>query len=190
MFLVLRSSSISLVRGPTRRAWRCSASTTLPGLRVPTSTSPGTCSWRRPSHAPRGAWRASVPGADGDITLSGQTVRAKTYPPATSGATDAKEGPESEQRIAYVDAEGKWRVRLVAFCSRDPECPRTPDAWVGQQLGIAAREMALPILMVFVGGCRSQSGSRVLWTISHEKHSVLKRARRPDPACSKVGSRG
>ncbi len=100
---------------------------------------------------PDGSWMSGVPGPTGDVTVTNDVVRVAPYPLGSRSA------PE-EQRIVYRDNDGNWQLRLVAFCSTIPGCANEQGEFINQQLANAARELAIPILLVFAGGWLSTVG--------------------------------
>jgi hypothetical protein len=92
-----------------------------------------------------GSWRSGLPASGGDVTVVDDVVRVAPYPLGTPSLP-------VDQRIVYRDREGNWRLRLVAFCENIPDCATTQAQFINQQLQNAAREMAIPILLVFAGG--------------------------------------
>lgn len=100
-----------------------------------------------------GSWKMNVAGPAGDVTSENGVVRVRPQPRA--------EG----QRVVYQDTEGTWRLRLVDFCSKTDDCPSDTGAWVNRQLADAAKEMAVPIVLVLLGGWLSTIGLAV-WSKS------------------------
>jgi hypothetical protein len=100
-----------------------------------------------------GSWKMSAPGPAGDVTSANGVIRVRPQP--TAGG----------QRVVYQDTEETWRLRLVEFCSKSADCPNDSGAWVNRQLADAAKEMAIPLVLVFLGGWLSTIGLAV-WSKS------------------------
>lgn len=90
-----------------------------------------------------GIWVAELPGtAGGGVTLAEQEVRAISEVPANG----------TEQQVIYDHRDLGWHLRAVRFCSHQQSCPTNVDHFVKTQLAGAAREVALPVLMLFAAG--------------------------------------
>lgn len=111
-----------------------------------------------------GTWAAEMPGTSGgSIILDEGVVRIR---PTVPDAADV-------QQVVFNDRELGWHLRTVRFCSREADCPDTVGAFLNTQLADAARELALPVLLLFFGGWFS--------TIGLSRRSVVEDvARRPE----------
>lgn len=98
---------------------------------------------------PDGTWAAELPGAPGgSVILDEGVVRVRPSPPATGEL----------QQVVYDDRELGWHLRNVRFCSRVQGCPDSVGAFLNAQLADAARELALPALLLFLAGWLSTIG--------------------------------
>ncbi|MFP5376421.1 MAG: GDSL-type esterase/lipase family protein [Acidimicrobiia bacterium] len=98
---------------------------------------------------PDGTWAAELPGSPGgDVILDDGVVRVRPAVPEAAG----------HQQVVYEDRELGWHLRTVRFCSRQESCPASVGAFLNAQLADAARELALPVLLLFVGGWLSTIG--------------------------------
>lgn len=98
---------------------------------------------------PDGTWAAELPGTSGgSIILDGGAVRIT---PSLPRAADV-------QQVVFDDRELGWHLRTIRFCSREAECPDTVGSFLNTQLADAARELALPVLLLFFGGWFSTIG--------------------------------
>ena len=96
-----------------------------------------------------GAWAAELPGTPGgDVILDEGVVRVRPTVPETA----------EFQQVVYHDRELGWHLRTVRFCSRQEDCPDTVGDFLNIQLADAARELALPVLLLFFGGWFSTIG--------------------------------
>lgn len=92
---------------------------------------------------PDGSWARVVPGEpSGDVTLDDGVVRVTPRVPDTS----------EFQQLVYNDRELGWHLRTVRFCSKQEDCPTSVGAFLDTQLADAAREVALPVLLLFLSG--------------------------------------
>jgi hypothetical protein len=60
----------------------------------------------------------------------------------TNGAANGETDP----------ADRAWSLRAVRYCSTDPDCESTFDEWSAAQISQAARKVAPPAAMIFLGG--------------------------------------
>ena len=89
-----------------------------------------------------GSWQRVLPGEDApDVTFEDRTVRVRPRVP-----------PSGPQQIVYDNTELGWHLRTVRFCSAEQDCPSNVTAFVNGQLADAAREVALPVLLLFLSG--------------------------------------
>ena len=91
---------------------------------------------------PGGSWVAAK--APDVTTVDGRVLVRPTRPDAS------RELPY--QQFLYQDANDGWQLRIVHFCSREPKCPHGGDAFLARQGADAARELALPVMALFVSG--------------------------------------
>lgn len=98
-----------------------------------------------------GSWLSGVPGSSADVTVENEVVRVAAHPLGSRSAP-------ADQRIVYLDGEGHWRLRLVGFCTRLPDCQSDQGEFINHQLGNAAKDLAIPILLIFAGGWLSTVG--------------------------------
>ena len=90
-----------------------------------------------------GRWVAVVPGAaSDDVALHDGVVRVRPQVPETADS----------QQLVYNDRELGWHLRRVRFCRARDGCPETVGAFLNTQLADAAREVALPALVLFLSG--------------------------------------
>lgn len=100
-----------------------------------------------------GSWVAESPATPGgDVILADQEVRVIPQVPDN----------DTEQQVIYNDRDLGWHLRTVRFCSQQTGCPTNVDAFVKTQLAGAAREVALPVLMLFAAGWLAMLG---LWNL-------------------------
>lgn len=59
-------------------------------------------------------------------------------------------------------ADRAWSLRVVRYCSTDPDCASTFDAWTADQLGDAARKVGPPIAIIVFGGWLAALGLNLL----------------------------
>lgn len=98
---------------------------------------------------PDGAWSSELPRTPGgSVGLEDGVVRIK---PSVPEAIDF-------QQVVYNDRELGWHLRTIRFCSREDGCPDTVSAFLSTQLADAARELALPVLLLLLAGWFSTIG--------------------------------
>lgn len=92
---------------------------------------------------PDGSWASENPAdPGGQVILDDGVVRVAPAVPAEGDV----------QQVVYRDRELGWHLRTVAFCSRRAECPDSVGDFLNVQLADAARELALPVLLLFFAG--------------------------------------
>ncbi|MGI9594659.1 MAG: GDSL-type esterase/lipase family protein [Acidimicrobiales bacterium] len=89
-----------------------------------------------------GSWGAALPGDDEPIVDQDGLVFVTAEVP--------DEG--IVQRVAYVDRNGKRRLRVLEFCSPNPNCPSTVDQWSNDQLAETARRAAPAVVLSILAG--------------------------------------
>jgi uncharacterized membrane protein HdeD (DUF308 family)/lysophospholipase L1-like esterase len=90
-----------------------------------------------------GSWERAVPGAaNAAVTRDVGVVRVKPSVPQHG----------SVQEVVYNDRELGWHLRTVRFCSKQDDCPDNVNDFRNAQLAGAAREVALPVLILFFSG--------------------------------------
>lgn len=101
-----------------------------------------------------GSWRSATPSPQGDLTERNGVVRLTPQMPTAERGI---------QRIVYQATDDTWRVRIVEFCKKQPDCPADTGKWINHQLADALEEMALPGILAFVGGWLFMIGVSVWW---------------------------
>lgn len=78
------------------------------------------------------------------------------------------DGGGYRQWFIYRDSGDRtWQVRIVEFCIRKPRCPYDVNQWMRDQLVAAGQRVALPAVLVLVGGWLLGVGARAdlkIWT--------------------------
>lgn len=63
---------------------------------------------------------------------------------------------------AVTNADRVWSLRVVRYCSTDPDCASTFDEWTAAQLADAARKVGPPIAIIVFGGWLTALGLNLL----------------------------
>src|SRR5919109_4771826 len=99
---------------------------------------------------PDGTW---TDDEEGVVIRSGGAIRIQPQIPSSGWF----------QRFVYRDtSDGTWRLRIVEFCVRKPNCPHDVDAWMADESAAAARAVTVPSLMILLGAWLVLLGGRRL----------------------------
>ncbi len=73
------------------------------------------------------------------------------------------EAVADDEAVASLDpTERAWSLRAVQYCSTDPDCESTFAEWTEAQIATAARKVAPPAALIFLGGWLLALGWSVL----------------------------